>query len=354
MGTGTLIVCSLGLLAGFWLLWRIPAPAGLAGDLDGVAVVIPARDEERSLPVLLGSLRDQRPAELVVVDDHSCDGTAGVAQRAGATVLRAAELPPGWTGKAWACWSGAQVTAAPTLVFLDADTRLHQGGLGKVVGESRRLGGLVSVQPFHTAERHYERLAAFFNLVGMMGIDAYTPLQRRRAPTGAFGPCLATTRFDYRATGGHAGVRGEVVEDVALARRYAAAGLPVTCFGGRGVVDFRMYPAGVAQLVEGFTKNFGQGAAGTRRTTLALIVLWITAAILAVGGLRRPTPVALTPYAAYVVQLSWMLRRVGRFGWWPSVLYPLPLVFFVVVFARSLVLTYVRKEVTWRGRTIRT
>ncbi|MBW3615919.1 MAG: glycosyltransferase family 2 protein [Actinobacteria bacterium] len=354
MGTATLIVCTLGLLAGCWLLWRIPSPAGVAGSLDDVAVVIPARDEEWSLPVLLDSLRDQWPAEVVVVDDHSADGTAGVAEAYGATLIEAPDLPPGWTGKAWACWSGAQAATAPTLVFVDADTRFHPGGLAKVVGELGRTGGLVAVQPFHTPKHQYERLAALFNVVAMMGVDAFTPLQHRLAPTGAFGPCLTTTRSDYDASGGHSAVRGEVVEDVALSRRYAGAGMPVTCFGGRGVVDFRMYPGGVAQLVEGFTKNFGRGAAGARPVTLVLVVLWITGALLAVGAVRRLSPIGLAPYAAYVVQLVWMLRRIGRFGWWPPLLYPVPLVFFIAVFGRSLVLTYVRKEVTWRGRTIRT
>lgn len=353
MGTGTLIVCSVGLVVGCWLLWRIPSPAG-AADLRDVAVVIPARNEERSLPVLLESLADQRPAELVVVDDHSADGTAGVAARAGVTVTTAPDLPEGWTGKAWACWNGAQATTSPTLVFVDADTRFQPGGLGQVVGELSRRGGLVSVQPFHLPGRHYERLAAFFNVVGMMGVDAFTPLQHRLTPTGAFGPCLTTTRSDYEATGGHAGVRAEVVEDVALSRRYTAAGLPVTCFGGGGVVDFRMYPDGPAQLVEGFTKNFGRGAVGTRPVTLVLVFVWITGAILAVAGVRRFSPAAVAPYAGYVVQLGWMLRRIGRFGWWPALLYPVPLVFFMGVFARSLVLTYLRREVTWRGRTIRT
>lgn len=354
MGTYTLIVCTVGLLVGCWLLWRIPSPAGEA-DLGDVSVVIPARNEERSLPVLLESLAGQRPAELVVVDDHSADDTGGVAARGGATVIAAPDLPEGWTGKAWACWSGAQATTSPFLVFVDADACFHPGGLGRVLGElDRAAGGLVSVQPFHVPRHHYERLAAFFNLVGMMGVDAFTPLQHRLAPTGAFGPCLATTRSDYEAAGGHAAVRSEVAEDVALSRRYAAAGLPVTCFGGRGVVDFRMYPDGPAQLVEGFTKNFGRGAAGTRTVTLVLVFVWITGAILAVAGVRRLSPAAVGPYAAYVLQLSWMLRRIGRFGCWPVVLYPVPLVFFMAVFARSLVLTYLRKEVTWRGRTIRT
>lgn len=355
--------------AGTWLLWRIAMCAGVAaGGLragTGVTVIIPARNEESNLPRLLGSLatQDPAPAEVVVVDDGSGDATAAVARMAGATVIPGAPLPPGWTGKSWACWTGAQAVGPGTgsggeahagaLVFLDADTWLAPGGLARILAEHRRRGGLVSVQPFHATERPYEALSAFFNLVSMMGVGAFTPLRRAR-PTGAFGPCLACSPADYVLAGGHEhpDVRGRVVEDVALARRFTAAGRPVSVLGGRGTIAFRMYPEGLGQLVEGWTKNFATGATSTRPATFVLISLWLSGCISAAWSL--PAPVAAGVYAAYVAQLAWMLRRIGRFGWWPALLYPIPLVFFLAVFARSLVLTHLRGEVRWRGRTIST
>ena len=347
-------------LVGFWLLWSIPrCRAWGRAVLDRVDVIVPARNEERTLPVLLASLASQEPppAEVVVVDDSSTDGTVEVARRAGATVVPCGPLPSGWTGKSWACWTGVQATASPTLVFLDADTELAPGGLARVVGEQAHRGGLVSVQPFHVTERPYERLSAFFNVVSMMGVDAFGPAaaHRRRAPTGAFGPCLVASRDDYLAAGGHEAVRTRVVEDVALARRFTEAGRPVTCLGGRATVAFRMYPGGVRQLVEGWTKNFATGAGATRPLTLVLVSLWLSGCIsaawyLAAGTVGRGVAAAL--YAAYAAQLAWMLARIGRFGAATPLAYPVPLAFFLVVFARSLVLTHVRGEVRWRGRAV--
>jgi 4,4'-diaponeurosporenoate glycosyltransferase len=353
---------AIGWASGVWLLWAVPRcrPAPGGGDQSDVAMVVPARDEEATLPRLLASLAGPvQPGQLVVVDDDSSDRTAEVAARGGARVVPCPPLPPGWTGKAWACWTGTMATDRPVLVFLDADTELEPGGLGAILAEHGRRRGLLSVQPFHRTERSYESLSAFFNIVAMMGVGAFTPLGGGR-PAGAFGPCLVCTRGDYERVGGHRAVRGAVVEDVALSRRFRAAGLPVTCLGGRDTIGFRMYPGGVRQLVEGWSKNFAAGAGAARPATLLLVVAWVAGCLSAAGYTGAavvgrgpvPLPPALAAYAAYAAQVRWMLHRVGRFRWWAAAVYPVPLAFFVAVFARSLFLTHVRREVRWRGRSI--
>ncbi|MGH9165145.1 MAG: glycosyltransferase, partial [Acidimicrobiales bacterium] len=88
---------------------------------------------------------------------------------------------------------------------------------------------------------------------------------------------------------------------------------------------------------------------------LALAVLWIAGGLVAAAGpLLAPAPVTVGLYVAYAAQLRWMLSRLGRFPWWTAAGFPIPLVFFVVVFARSLALTHVRGEVRWRGRAVPT
>jgi 4,4'-diaponeurosporenoate glycosyltransferase len=80
--------------------------------------------------------------------------------------------------------------------------------------------------------------------------------------------------------------------------------------------------------------------------TLVLLVAWIA------GLLTAPWTPAL--YVLSVAQLAVLLRRVGRFSPFTALAYPIPLAFFLAVFVRSLVLTFVRREVRWRGRTVRT
>jgi 4,4'-diaponeurosporenoate glycosyltransferase len=220
--------------------------------------------------------------------------------------------------------------------------------------------------------RPYERLSALFNVVAVMGVGmARFGLARfgmarlgaawrgRRPSTrGAFGPVLACTRADYDLVGGHRAARRSVVEDVALAERFHAAGLPVTVVGGGPLVSFRMYPHGLRQLVEGWTKNIATGAAHAGLWRTALVVGWVCSLILSIqlaldplasGGSWGPAAVA---YAAFAGQLAVQLRQLGNFGWVAAAAYPVLVVFFVAVFARSLWFLGVRRRVAWRGRTI--
>lgn len=343
-----LLLVVLRLLVGCWLLVRprwLPPAAGLP---ERVSVVIPARDEAANLPALLASLPDG--IEVVVVDDHSSDGTAEVAAAGGARVVVAPALPDGWCGKPWACATGAAAATGDVLVFVDADVRFGPHGLERVLAER---SGLVSVQPSHVPGAPVEQLAGICNVVAVAGADLASPL----APRGAFGPVLATTRADYDAVGGHDVVAGEVVEDVALAGAYRAAGSPVAVRAGGEAVSFRMYPHGWAELRDGFARNLGAGAAVARPLTLALVVAWVTLlvqaalapALMPVSGLDLREALGL--YAVVAVQVGWALRRVGRFAWWTAPAFPLLVAAFLWLFVRSVVAGR-RGEVSWRGRTL--
>jgi len=364
-------------LPGLFCLWRLPrcGPAAAGDRRRGrrkprrrrVSVVIPALNEERRLGPLLASLaRQTRPAdELVVVDDGSTDGTAALAHRLGARVVASTPKPAGWVGKSWACWTGAAATSGGVLVFLDADVYLADDGLERLVAERERHGGLVSVQPYHAVRGIAERLSAVCNIVVMGSLGAFTPLGDRARSTGSFGPCLAVSRADYRACGGHAAVRGRVAEDMALGDAARRKGLPVACLAGRGCVDFRMYPGGLREMVEGWSKSMASGSGDTPPLARGLMIAWLTGAtssviLLAMGIAALAGPgrggsgafgaAALAVYCLYASEAWWMLRRIGSFGPVTALAFPLPLAFFHAVFARSLWLSKVRGRVTWRGR----
>lgn len=362
-----IVVVVLFLLMGVFLLWRMPVPRSDGGPATPVAVsvIIPARNEERRLAPLLESLATQtyKPHEVLVVDDGSTDGTPELARRLGACVVDAGSRPAGWYGKTWPCWRGAQASQGEILVFLDADTWLEPQGLDALVRTYRQRGGLLSVQPYHLTRRTYEQLSAVFNLVVAAGVNSFTVLGERLSPGGAFGPCMVCSRQDYWLTGGHASVREQPIEDIPLGRRFARQGLPVRALAGRGTINFRMYPGGLRELIEGHSKGFGYGALAIRPWVAILISLWITGAFsIGISFLRAllfapwsaDTLLRALVYAAYALHFRLALGRLGRFQAWVAPLLPIPLTFFSLVMLRSLVLTYILGRVYWKGRAIAT
>lgn len=178
---------------------------------------------------------------------------------------------------------------------------------------------------------------------------------------GAFGPCMFTGAGVYREMGGHEAIRGDVVDDLALAGLYRKAGYPVRVFLGDRRFSFRMYPGGVRQLIGGWTKNMASGAGGAGGPVILLLVLWVTGMVnaacalvfaLAVPWGPWPAAAALLLYFAWAGQLFHVSGKAGNFGPAAALLFPLHLLFFTAVFFRSLFSTFVRGSVGWRGRQI--
>jgi len=300
-----------------------------------------------------------------VVDDHSDDGTAGIAggyTDIGVRVIPSGERPGGWTGKNWTCHQGAMAAAGDHFLFLDADTRLTStDALERITAEACRLGGMISVQPLHLVRSLYEQLSAFFNLVVMIGSGAFSSWSRAGEAFSCFGPCIFLGREDYFTIGGYEAVRGEVVDDLALCRLCRRAGIEVYCFGGKGTIAFRMYPGGVGSLVEGWTKNIAVGASLTDTRTIVLLVVWFTgisnASLLMLYLPYRNAGIfliglSLFVYALYVLQVYIQLRRVGTFAFIAALCFPLLFLFFVGVFFYSLIRVHIFHSVTWKGRVI--
>jgi glucosyl-3-phosphoglycerate synthase len=144
-----------------WPLDQLLAAKQAAGTR--VSVVIPARNEERTVARVVGALRRALVAdaplvdEIVVVDSDSTDGTARAAERAGATVHRARDIAPAlgsYPGKGEALWKSLLVTQGDVLVFVDAD--LTQWGPHFVTGLAGPL--LLSGSQVQLVKGFYERV----------------------------------------------------------------------------------------------------------------------------------------------------------------------------------------------------
>lgn len=357
-----LSLCGLG----FVLLKRVPvcphiATGAVPSPALKISVLIPVRNEEHNIRRLLESLFETTlpPHEVIVVDDGSTDRTAAVARGCGAKVITAPPLPDGWRGKTWACWNGAAAATGDALLFLDADTIVKRAAFERI-GAAWRQGycKVLSLGPYHDIEKPYEELSGIFNLLTFMGMGSFSVFGSPNRPDRLFGPFLLIDREVYDAIGGHESVKGEILEHMSMGRLLRSRDISMQCLGGRGVVHTRMYPDGLRTLIEGWTKAFAEGAAKTHPMILLLTIVWITGAMTAfVHFAISPFIASATVssglvYVAYGVSLFWMLRQIGRFSFWSSLLYPILLVTFFAIFGRSLFLRQTGGRVTWKARSI--
>jgi 4,4'-diaponeurosporenoate glycosyltransferase len=343
-----LAVFAVGWSLGWLLLWRprmLPSPP--TGARTPVAVIIPARDEAHALPHLLRPLVAQRRVgdRVVVVDDHSTDGTSRVARAFDAEVVTPPPPPDGWLGKPNACWHGVLATSEETLVFLDADVRPGATLLDDLVAEvASDPSVLVSMQPWHRMSTVGEQPSILCNVTALMGCGAFTVFGDRAAGNLAFGPVIAVDRATYDAAGGHAApsVRAMHTEDIGLARAVGRSRLFV---GSPSTTTFRMYPGGFGELVRGWTRSIATGARFTRWWVALATVAWICS--IAGGWIAAP----LT-YPLIALQVWVLGRRAGTTDPRAAILFPLLLVVFVVIFVRSMMAVVFRREVSWKGRDV--
>lgn len=230
-----------------------------------ISILIPARDEERNLPVCLDCVLSQGEVvrEVLVYNDHSTDGTARIVDeyaRRDDRVRRLPmkDLPAGWCGKTFACSRLALEARGEWLLFLDADARLHTGTLIHVLSEAEARGvSLLSCWPALELKSFWERvLMPLLNFVVFTLYPAPLALRRNDASLGlAHGSCILARRDAYLRTGGHELVRDEIFEDVRLAQSWRERGESSLCLDGQRILSVRMYRS-FGEIWQGFQKNF--------------------------------------------------------------------------------------------------
>ena len=276
-------------------------PPATPGPL--VSVIVPARDEERGIGAAVRSLRalDYGNVEVIVVDDQSSDGTGAAAREAAGddprvTVISGAPLPEGWVGKPWACWQGVTRARGEWLLFTDGDVVHSPDSLGRTLAMARRLGrGGRTLLPTIDCVGAAERAVLPAALTAIATFVAPGPLARsaRSRVAIAAGGYILMPRALYDRVGGHAAIRGRMVDDVCLAAAVKRAGsLLVPVPAGR-LARLRMYH-GAREVWDGWSKNASFAAAGgaakglvSAGTVAALAVLPVAAAV---GGVRSRDP----------------------------------------------------------------
>lgn len=270
-------------LAGFALLnavfWR-DLRLEASTSKRRISLLIPARNEAENLERLLPSLLlcPEKQLEIIVLNDRSEDATAAVVQRYAAQdarlrSLEGQELPKGWLGKNWACHQLAMAASGELLIFTDADTQWQPRAPHAIAAELERCDALCA-WPAQVVNDPISRLLQplqQWSLLAFLPL-ALVPWRAFPIAVAANGQCLAFTRSCYEGIGGHASVRDQVLEDMALARAVKRHGAQFGLRNGAQAIRTHMYSS-AREAIQGYTKNVYPAFGGTPLAFLA-VALW--------------------------------------------------------------------------------
>ena len=364
------------------ILWRLRrttrlgaySPALPAGA-PLVSVIVPARNEARNIDACVRSiLATTWPAiEVIVVDDHSSDGTGEIARHVATkdprvNVIDNPDLPDGWIGKQWACHNGQLAAHGTFLLFTDADTRHGPALLARSMNAMReRRADLFTVPGSQIMETFWERLLQP-HVFGML-FARFGSTDRANESTNPFdkianGQFMLMRREVYERTGGHEAVRTHVAEDLRFAQEWTRLGYSVQVVEGFDDMNTRMY-AGFGEIWRGWGKNIWaagrdtiQGGRAVRalvRVVAPLAPLWEIAPplaiVLAMLGVA-PAAVGVWGAIAYAIStLFWVVMHVAlRSPPWYSVLNPVAACVLLALFVRA---AWRGDRVEWKGRAYR-
>ncbi|MGH6813151.1 MAG: glycosyltransferase [Methylocella sp.] len=338
-----------------------------------VAIVVPVRDEAANIRPCVSSLIAQtypmRRLQVVVVDDHSRDETASIVatlerKYSRLALLHSPPLPAGWTGKSHACWTGSRAAPAETdwLCFVDADVRAEPLMLVSALSlvEAKHLDFL-SLTPRQELVSFAERLLM---PCGLYLLAFRQDLIRIQAPESgeatATGQFILVRRAAYEKLGGHAAVRSEICEDVALARLARRSGLRVALAGGDRLLRTRMY-TGWHTLWLGVSKNLvdmmgGLVSAGVI-AILGAVVPWAAVALPpldAIGCMRASNQACLALAAALPASTAAFGFHIAgaaffRIPLWYGLMFPLGYTVGAMIAVDS-VRRRLTGRISWKGR----
>ena len=356
---------------GFWLVRLYDDDAVVHPALEvwsRVVAVLPARNEAETIARTVESLVKQEYAgefRVVVVDDHSEDGTGELARKAAesagvsdrVTILAAAPLEPGWTGKLWAMQQGIEraAEAGPECFwFTDADIVHAPDTLSRLVSRAEKEHtDLVSLMVLLKAKTFPEKLLIppflyFF-------LKLYPPgwiASAKSRMAGAAGGCVLLRHSALARIGGIAAIRQEVIDDCALARAVKRSGGSLRMRLTRKSISLRSYStfAEIRDLIArtAYTQ-LHYSAMVLLGTVLGMLLTYVVPVVLAFHTQPLVWRTSLAAWALMIITYLPAVRFYRQSPLWAPLL-PIAAAFYSYATVLSAVRYWFGRGGQWKGR----
>ena len=350
-------------------------------DVPLLSILVPARNEEQCIGACVRSLvqQDYARLEVLVLDDGSTDATARIVQamiealpieqKGRLRLLQGESLPDGWVGKNFACAQLAQHAQGEYLLFTDADTQHAPQMASTVIAAMRHFRvELLTAQPEFELKSMGERLIIPLLNFTIMTLLPVALISLRPEPSLATGngQLLCFRRVAYEKIGGHAAVKGRILEDVLLARATKAAGLRMIFVDAQELVRCRMYRS-FTEVWQGFSKNlfafYNYSPVFALLALLLNLALFVSPCFLLLLSpfLALSTTVLLCAAMAYLLSIIMRVLLTLRFTRSQRasmlllcVLHPISIMLECLILLNSMRWRYRKTGTVWKGRQYNT
>jgi glycosyltransferase involved in cell wall biosynthesis len=307
-------------------------------------ILIPLRNEERNVTPLIDSLSIQG-GTIFTLDDNSTDGTFLELSKFGSMIkiFQGRELPHGWLGKSFACHQLAVASDGKYLVFIDADVRLNEGAINSAIFFMEKMRwDFISAYPRQLSSGFLQRLIqpllqwSWFATVPMF----YSYRKPNKSMAVANGQFFVIKRDAYLTSGGHKAIKGEVIEDMELARNLIGSGYKGGVVDGSRIASCRMYEND-SEMISGYAKSLWRAFGSPLGTLLAILVIGATV-----------LPFIYFSFGCFAILLSRLLVALKTRGNpFAFLLHPLSMATLILLILYS---NYLKStgRLTWKGRTL--
>lgn len=333
-----------------------------------VSVLVPARNEERTIEKCIDSLINQSydNLEIIVLNDNSVDKTVEILNKLKSEKLKVIEgklLPEDWLGKSWACHQLSEMASGDFLLFTDADTEYKPETISCAVNAMvKENADLITAVHHNQVKTIGEKITVSFPVYCIFTIlplaIAYL-LSRVEAFASGNGKFMMFKKEFYQKIGGHQAIRENIVEDVALARLTKKNGGKWRILDATNLISSRMY-CNFTEALEGFTKNYF-AIFGYKILLNVFIWMWIglitfQPIVIFVTNLLRANYNSDFIYSVISVGITcfmWLLLAIKfRFPLHIFLLYPLTIAMAIFIGFRSMILTMTNRAL-WKGRRLK-